>query len=405
MQKKRLLNNITFFGDSAIPEGHHIYQEVWETAKLLAENNYTIVNGGGPGVMKAATDGAESVDGNTVAIYWEPKLASFFEGKNLANVTDESESATNYMTRTLELIARGDAYIVCKGGTGTISEFGMVWALAKLYYGCHKPVILFGEFWDPMIESIQENMLIDDKEMGVLYHATKKEQVLEILQQHELKIGNCGGKKVDGEESAFILSPRHEMNQKSFDEDAKTYDHEEVGKLVSYDQLQEFRSLVNPPAKVLDLGMGFGYDSKYLSKFYTVTGVEISPKSAQIARYENPGMDIFVTDMVHHDFGNNIYKGIWARNSIHHLEDQFIDKVMSKAYNSLVEGGVFYIIVREGNGEIFEVDDKGYQKTERFYHLFTEQEVRERATKAGFMVDKIERVVRSHNWLNIILRK
>jgi predicted Rossmann-fold nucleotide-binding protein len=108
---------------------------------LLAENGYTIVNGGGPGVMKAATDGAEAGKGKTIAIYWQPKLASFFEGRNLANVTDEYETATNYMTRTLGLIEKGDAYVVCKGGTGTISEFGMVWALAKLYYGCHKPVI------------------------------------------------------------------------------------------------------------------------------------------------------------------------------------------------------------------------------------------------------------------------
>jgi hypothetical protein len=72
--------------------------------------------------MKAATDGAESVGGETIAVYWEPKLASFFEGKNLANITDESEASSNYVMRTLGLISKGDAYVVCKGGTGTVGS-------------------------------------------------------------------------------------------------------------------------------------------------------------------------------------------------------------------------------------------------------------------------------------------
>lgn len=405
MDNKRLLNNITFFGDSAIPEDNPVYKEVWETSRMLAERGYTIVNGGGPGVMKAATDGAESVNGNTVAVYWEPKLASVFEGKNLANVTDKSESSTNYMTRTLGLIANGDAYIVCKGGTGTISEFGMVWALAKLYYGCHKPVILFGDFWDPIIESFQENMIIDDKEMGVLYQATEKEEIYSILEQHELKIGNCYETKPNNEESAFILSPRHQINTGAYDHDAETFHPDQVGKIVAQEQLDEFVSLVHPPAKVLDLGTGFGQDAKYLSKHYTVTGVEISEKSAYIARFENPGMEIVIDDMVHYDFGENIYKGIWARNSIHHLEDQYIDTVFQKAYKALVDDGIFYVIVREGNGETIEVDKKAYQKTEKFYHFFNEEEVKNRADKAGFKVEKLIKVTRSHTWLNIILRK
>jgi len=175
-----LIQRITFFGDSAILEDDPIYKSVWETARDLAENGYSIVNGGGPGIMKASTDGAESVNGNTVAIYWEPRLASVFEGKNLANVTDESATFSNYMMRTLGLIEQGDAYIVCKGGTGTISELGMVWALSKLYYGCHKPVILFGDFWDDLIIAFQKAMNLDDIELEVLYQATNSEEILNI---------------------------------------------------------------------------------------------------------------------------------------------------------------------------------------------------------------------------------
>ncbi len=403
--KNRLLNNITFFGDSAIPEDSRIYKDVWQAAKILAERGYTIVNGGGPGVMKAATDGAETGQGKTIAVYWQPKLASFFEGRNLANVTDEYETASNYMTRTLGLIEKGDAYVVCKGGTGTISEFGMVWALAKLYYGCHKPVILFGDFWDPVIEAIQSQMNIDETELAVLYQATTPEQIISILEKHELRIGDCAEKEVHGDESAFILSPRHLTNIVAYDQEADSYDAQHAGKPISHGQLDEFMALVHPPAKVLDLGTGFGHDSKYLSNKYTITGVEISPKSARIAKFENPDMEIIVEDMVKYDFGQNIYKGIWSRNSLHHIEEQYQDTVFKKAFDSLVEEGIFYLIVREGEGEITEIDDRGYQKIEKFYHLFSKPEIFERAKKAGFVVEKIETVVRSHDWLNVILRK
>lgn len=90
---------------------------------------------------------------------------------------------------------------------------------------------------------------------------------------------------------------------------------------------------------------------------------------------------------------------------MHHLEDKYIDTVFEKAYTALVEEGIFYIIVREGKGEMIETDARGYQKVEKFYHLFGEQEVIDRARKVGFTIEKLETVTRSHNWLNIILKK
>jgi SAM-dependent methyltransferase len=107
-----------------------------------------------------------------------------------------------------------------------------------------------------------------------------------------LRIGDCSEKQVQGDESAFILSPRHLTNIVAYDQEATTYDEQHAGKPISHKQLDEFMNLVFPPANVLDLGTGFGHDAKYLSTKYTVTGVEISHKSAAIARFENPGMNI-----------------------------------------------------------------------------------------------------------------
>lgn len=399
----RLIKNITFFGDSAIPEDSPIYQSVWEAAKLMAENDYTVVDGGGPGIMKAATDGAESVDGNTVAVYWQPKLASFFEGKNLANITDESETASNYIIRTLGLISRGDAYVVCKGGTGTISEFGMVWALSKLYYGCHKPVILYGDFWDDIITSIQNNMNIDEVELGVLYKANTPDELLKTIQEHEEKIGHCSKKTFTGDESAFVLGVRSsEITAAAYDQISSDYHSKHAGNLVAQVQLDEFISLVNPPAQVLDIGTGPGLDAKYLSQKYSMTGIEISKKFAHIAKYECPDVEIRNQDIVTAELETNKYKGVWARGSLHNISDDKQDIVFKKVSDALVEDGIFYVIAREGEGEYLEKDESGVKQ---FIHPFSKEELEERAEKAGFEVIRISEERRSHNWLIGVLRK
>lgn len=406
-KRDRLIENITFFGDSAIPEGDPIYQSVWNVARDLAKDGYTIVNGGGPGIMKAATDGAESVNGNTIAVYWQPKLASFFEGKNLANVTDESETSANYVMRTLGLIEKGDAYIVCKGGTGTISEFGMVWCLAKLYYGCHKPVILFGDFWDDLIEAYQKAMYLDETELGVLYQANSTEDVIRILKDHEELIKKCVIKSYDSDESAFIIGARARLTAKTYDAVTPNYHSEHAGKLVSQNQLDEFISMVNPPAQVLDIGTGPGYDLKYLSERYNVTGVEISKRFAEIAQFENPSANIINADFANYDIEQGKFKGIWARDSIHHIPEKKLDGVFKKVADGLVEGGIFYVIVREGEGEVVEEERKHYSKSKlrRFYHLFTAEELTSRAEKAGLQLVKLDHTKRSHQWLVGVFKK
>lgn len=403
---ERLINNITFFGDSAIPEGDPIYNDAFETAKLLAQNGYLIANGGGPGIMKAATSGAESVNGETTAIYWEPKLASHFEGKNLLNETDESSAYSNYMMRTLGLIEKGDVYVVFKGGTGTISELGMVWCLAKLYYGCHKPVILFGDFWDELIESVQKTMYIDEVEMSVLHKASSPEEVLNLVKSFEQKFAHCKRRTGDSDESPFIISAKHlDVTKNTYNQIASSYHDTHVGKLVSQKQLDEFMSLIHAPAKILDIGCGPGYDLKYLSSKFSVKGIDISDKFVKIAQFENPDAVIELADIVKYPLERNSYKGIWARDSIHHIAENDLDSVFKKISDALVEGGVFYVIVREGIGEIFEKEKKNYSTLERFYHQFSVEELTERAKRAGLNVVKIDHEQRAHKWLIGVFQK
>ena len=198
-----LIKNIAFFGDSEIPEGGKVYKDAFETAKLLAEKGFTIVNGGGPGIMDASTKGAQAVKGETLSVTFYPKDASGFEGRYLGNVTNVEIKTGNYVERMFKLMEHADLFIIFKGGTGTISELGTAWVLAKLYYGHHKPFILFGEFWYPVIAAIKENLNIDKAELDVFVIVDKIEKVLPAIEHFEWRLKQVDHKhcKVCGEKA------------------------------------------------------------------------------------------------------------------------------------------------------------------------------------------------------------
>jgi len=191
-----LIRNIAFFGDAEIPKTDSVYKEAFAIAKLLAKQGYTIVNGGGPGVMNASTQGAKAAAGETVAVTFYPQDVPGFEGRYLGNVTDIEIKTTNYIDRMFKLLEHGDLFIIFRGGTGTISEMGTAWVLAKLYYGHHKPFILYGENWYPIIAAIKENMNIDAKELDVFTIVDAPQKVLPAVEHFEWKLrqidhGHC----------------------------------------------------------------------------------------------------------------------------------------------------------------------------------------------------------------------
>ncbi|KKS78174.1 MAG: hypothetical protein UV74_C0001G0021 [Candidatus Woesebacteria bacterium GW2011_GWB1_43_14] len=189
--QRRMIKNVAFFGDANIGESDPTYKDAFEIAKTLAEAGYVIVNGGGPGVMNASTQGAEAGKGETLSVTFETNDAPGFEGKYLANITDKEIKTTNYIERMFKLIQHGDIFIMFKGGTGTVSEFGTAWVLAKLYYGHHKPFILYGKFWREIVKALSDNLNIDKQELSVFEIVDKREEVLPAVEklQRELSWG------------------------------------------------------------------------------------------------------------------------------------------------------------------------------------------------------------------------
>ena len=185
---KHIIKNIAFFGDADISETDETYKAAFDVAEALALEGYVVVDGGGPGVMEAATSGAEKGGGKTISVTFDPVNAPGFEGKYVGNVTDEEIVTTNYLERMFKLMEHGDMFIIFKGGSGTISEFGAAWVLAKLYYGHHKPFILFGDFWVEIIDAFRKNMNIDSNEYSVFEICRSKSDVLATIHKFEGRI-------------------------------------------------------------------------------------------------------------------------------------------------------------------------------------------------------------------------
>lgn len=183
-----IIKNVAFFGDANVPKSDPVYKDAYETAKLLAKKGYTIVNGGGPGVMDASTHGAEEAGGETLSVTFTPTDAPGFEGRYLGNVTDKEIVTSNYIERMFKLLEHADMFIIFKGGSGTISEFGTAWVLAKIYFGHHKPFILYGDFWLEIIDAIKKNMNIDKQEMAAFEIVTRREHVLPTIKKFENKL-------------------------------------------------------------------------------------------------------------------------------------------------------------------------------------------------------------------------
>lgn len=184
------LKSITIFGFADCQPSDPLYRETVEVARLIAQDGLEIVNGGGPGVMRAATDGAHEGGGVASVATFYPKFIENFEGKDPKNNADKEIIMNNYVDRTMKLLELGDAYVIFNGGTGTLSEFGMAWGLAYLYFGHHKPLILYGGFWYQIVEALVTNMRIGDRPgaLRVYKIATTPEQVMEYLKEFDMEM-------------------------------------------------------------------------------------------------------------------------------------------------------------------------------------------------------------------------
>ena len=134
--------------------------------------------------MLAATTGAKNGKGKVELVVLDPKKQpDNYEGINQENFkqADKIIKTENYSERLNTLIKIADAFVIFNGGTGTLSEVGMVWEDAKFDYGHHEPIVFFGKQWEKVVSALEKGMNYEAKEKRVVTIAEKPAEVLAAL--------------------------------------------------------------------------------------------------------------------------------------------------------------------------------------------------------------------------------
>jgi uncharacterized protein (TIGR00725 family) len=142
---------VTVFGSSRPRENDAEYGEARLLGRLLAEKGFAVCSGGYGGTMEAVSRGAKDAGGKTYGVTAD----AFAAAKANAWVDVEVRVAT-WQERLFELIRLADAFVVCKGGTGTLAELAVVWEMMNKSVMAAKPLVALGEFWQPIIECVRE---------------------------------------------------------------------------------------------------------------------------------------------------------------------------------------------------------------------------------------------------------
>lgn len=165
-----LRREVTFFGSARFTEDEHWYKEAQKLGRLLAEHGFTVVTGGGPGIMEAGNRGAYEGGGQSIGLDIELPM----EQRRNAYVK-KGIGFHYFFTRKTMLSASAQAYIFFPGGFGTLDEFFEIATLIQTEKMEHVPIVCVGkEFWEGLHRWMREELLARSKTIDAddlsLYH-------------------------------------------------------------------------------------------------------------------------------------------------------------------------------------------------------------------------------------------
>jgi len=144
---------ITVFGSSRPIEGDEEYQLAYEVGKQLSLAGFTVCNGGFGGIMEASARGAKEAGGMTIGVTFNIK------SRAANSWIDENIHVPALIDRMMKLVELGDAYVVMKGGTGTLLELAAVWEFINKGLLAEKPIVIIGDFWSGVVATLREELL------------------------------------------------------------------------------------------------------------------------------------------------------------------------------------------------------------------------------------------------------
>ncbi len=145
----------TFWGSARTEPDDPYYKDAEALAAKLAKKGFSIVSGGGPGIMEASNVGAFKVGGKSVGL----NIVLPFEQK-LNPYTTSSLNFDFFFSRKVMLTFASEVYVYFPGGFGTLDELFEIMTLIQTKKIEPIPVVLYGkEYWEPLIRFFEKDLM------------------------------------------------------------------------------------------------------------------------------------------------------------------------------------------------------------------------------------------------------
>lgn len=171
---------VVFAGNECVKEKEEYYYSLaYKLGKLLAENNFITVTGGGPGLMNEVMKGAFENKGKTISICLD------VPGRKHSIYASEKIIYENLNKRQEKLLGMADGFLVLPGGVGTFYEIFAVLALKrKGELDKNKPLIFVGGYYDEfdlLMNKIYKEGFAQEKVKSFYERAVTPEEAIKIL--------------------------------------------------------------------------------------------------------------------------------------------------------------------------------------------------------------------------------
>jgi uncharacterized protein (TIGR00730 family) len=146
---------VTIFGSARVREDHPAYKAAVETGKLFAGAGFTVVTGGGPGVMEAANRGAR--EGGGLSVGFNIELPHEQDSNAYLDV---SLTFRHFYARKTMFVKAAEGFVIFPGGFGTLDEFFEALTLIQTGKVLNFPVVLYdSEYWKGLLDWIRDPLL------------------------------------------------------------------------------------------------------------------------------------------------------------------------------------------------------------------------------------------------------
>jgi len=174
---------VTIYGSASLGVDDMLYAQTEEIAYRLGQAGFSIVTGGGPGVMEAANKGARRAGVTSVGLN-----ISLPEEQVSNAYTTKSITFNHFFTRKVMLVKYAVAFVIMPGGLGTLDELTEVLTLMQTHKIKPFPVVLFAsEFWKGFLDWLRSSVLfrkyVSEEDFDLLRVLDRPDEVVEAIQR------------------------------------------------------------------------------------------------------------------------------------------------------------------------------------------------------------------------------